>query len=189
MPIDDMSLDDRIILIKAYMAAFNHSKMPFGYGQTTREYLETCNKLKALDYKWGDDLPHGDIKILKGESICLSRKATSYKFNPNTYYVVWDNGNIGRLMFINEAYYCNVEEEWRAFEQKLLSFNPLDYDAFNNEYVYDIENGKKLIDAYRHIYAETSAAMMVKVKEAKRKKLLQQLKKLDQDLEENEEDI
>lgn len=189
MPIDDMSLDDRIILIKAYLAAFDPSKMPFGYGRTTREYLETCNKLKALDYKWGDDLPYGDIKILKGDSFHLNCKATSYEFDPDTYYVVWDNGNIGRLMFINEAYYYDVEEEWSAFEQKLLSFNPLDYDTLNNEYVYDIENGKKLIDAYRHIYAETSAAMMVKVKEAKRKKLLQQLKKLDQDQELDEEDI
>lgn len=189
MPINEMSLDDRIILIKAYLAAFNSSKMPFEYGRTAQEYLETCNKLKALGYKWGDNLPHGDIKLLKGKQINLSIKHTSYVFDPDTYYVVWDNGNIGRLMFVNEDYWWKVEEEWATFEQRLLSFSPLDYDAINNEYVYDIENGKKLIDAYRHIYAETSAAMMIKVKEAKRKKLLQQLKKLDQDQELDEDDV
>lgn len=185
MPIDDMSLDDRINLLKSYLAAFNPNDIPFGYGQTPREYLETCNKLKILGHEWGHKLScglnTGDIKLLKGKQFYINNKATSYEFDPDTYYVVWDNGNVGRLMFINETYYTDVNEEWEAFEQKLLSFSPLDYDTFNNKYVYDIENGKKLIDAYRDICFDTKNAMGVKIKEAKRKRLLYQLRKLDEE--------
>lgn len=184
MSTDNMTLDERIDLLKTYLAAFNFTDIPYGYGHTPLEYLETCEKLKILGYEWGDKLScglnTGDIKLLKGKQFHLHNKATSYEFDPDTYYIVWNNGNIGRLMFVNEAYYGDVTEEWEALEQKLLSFSPLDYDKTNNNYVYDIENGKKLKDAYRDICANTRAAMDIKVKEAKRKKLLYQLKKLEE---------
>ena len=181
MSTNNMTLDERIKLLEAYLAAFNRPDIPYGYGSGPKEYLETCNKLKALGAEWGDKLPKEQFSIVKGKALGLFNRATSYSFDPDTYYVKWDTDGIGRLMFVNEKFWFNVQEEWDAFTQKLASFNPLDYDPINNEYVYSIEQGKKLMAAYPDIYNETRAAISAKTKEIKKKQLLQQLEDLNKE--------
>lgn len=162
------------------------ANMPYGYGLYETEIIETCDKLEALGRKWGEAVCPRDFRVVKGYDICNS--STGYQPKDDTWYVVWDNGNIGRLQFVRNEYYSCVQNEWEEFKNRLLSYNPLDYDKLNDVIVYDLENGKRLMADYKQICEETSAKMKdkikrVQLKEAKEKyeRLLNELPKEDKD--------
>ena len=140
----------------------------YHYGWNPGEIIETCNKLKALGLNWGDKIYYDDFKIVKG-NYYLANSKTGYVLDKDSYYIVWSNGNIGRLMFIPYEYYDCVEDEWREFFDTLLSYSPLDYDETNCKIIYDIENGKHLLADYDNIYKETREKMNNKVKHGKLK--------------------
>lgn len=52
--------------------------------------------------------------------------------------VYWSESS-GRLAFIDNMYWFDIEDEWNEFMNILKSYNPLDYDEINNNYIYDLE--------------------------------------------------
>ena len=140
----------------------------YHYGWNPGEIIETCNKLKALGLNWGDKIYYDDFKIVKGKYY-LANSKTGYVLDKDSYYIVWSNGNIGRLMFVPYEYYDCVDDEWREFFDTLLSYSPLDYDETNCNIIYDVENGKRLLADYDNIYKETREKMNNKVKHGKLK--------------------
>ena len=152
------------------------ANMPYGYGQHETQIIETCDKLEALGRKWGEAVCPRDFSIEKRYHICNS--STGYQPKDDTWYVIWDNGNIGRLQFVSNKYYSDVQDEWEEFKNRLLSYNPLDYDDMNNFNVYDIENGKRLMADYQQICNETLAKMTDKIKQVQLKEAKEKYERL-----------
>lgn len=87
------------------------------------------------------------------------------------YYIHWDNGNIGAYQFTErEDVYREIQEEYKEFKNRLMSYNPVDWDDYNNHIIFDIENGKKLIEDYKDILAETREKIKAKMNAYKLKK-------------------
>ena len=51
-------------------------------------------------------------------------------------------------------YWSDIEDELQELKNVLKSYNPLDYDELNEDYIYDIENGKRLIADYDKIVSD-----------------------------------
>lgn len=148
------------------------ANMPYAYGNTEQQIIETCNKLEALGFSWGDNIRFTDFTISKDYYITNSE--TGYSPDPEQYYVSWSNGNVGRLQFVSQKYWWDVEKEWDEFLEKLMSYKPVDYDLLNHHMVFDIENGKRLLQDYQKICSETQKAMnkvirQNQIEEAKKK--------------------
>lgn len=152
------------------------ANMPYGYGWHETEIIDTCDKLEALGREWGEAVCPRDFLVVKRYHICNS--TTKYQPKDETWYVIWDNGNIGRLQFVSDKYWYAVEDEWNEFKNKLLSYNPLDYDKMNDFIVYDIENGKRLMEDYQQICDETKSKMQAKIKRVQLEKAREEYEKL-----------
>jgi len=172
-----MKLDEIINICNQYMEIMNEIKKPTH--SNPNEIVEDCKKMKAFGYdEWEQPIIPYDFTIYKGNAYYLHNSATKYKFDPDKYYIHWSNGNIGRLQFTTEEYYCVVEEEWQEFKDIMLSYNPVDYDMLNCHIIYDIENGKKVMEDYKKICNEIGNKMNKKIKQIKIQKMEEQLKEL-----------
>ena len=143
--------------------------------------LNECYALEALEEEWGYRIPY-HFSVRKCPHITNS--STHYDFDDGKYYVIWDNGNVGRYQFVDGVAYDYVDEEWEQFIAELDSYEPLDSDPYNDRKVYNIENGKRLMDDYEDICKRTREAMNKKIKKCKFEKLKRELEKLE--AEENE---
>ena len=105
-----------------------------------------------------------DFKIKKSPHIL--NPVNNYEFQDD-YYIIWDNGNIGAYQFLTtydeKIYYGDITDEWEEFYNTLLSYNPLDYDKFNNYIVFNIETGKKVLDDYPSILFDTNKKIKNKI--------------------------
>lgn len=120
-----------------------------------------------------------NLQIKVGKTYNLTNSATKYKHNETDSIVIWSESR-GRLAFVGDAYWWDVGNEWENFMSVLKSYNPLDYDEINNNYIYDVEHGKKLINDYDEIVRDFMEKVNKKVKEvqlANKKKELEQLAK------------
>ena len=148
-----------------------------GYGSRAPEtIIEYCQKLKCLGMEFGESIDYADFSIVKNPYITNS--ATGFVCDPDQYYIVWDNGNVGRLQFVSSDYYSKVEEEWREYYRRLLSYDPLDWDPHNCHMIFSIENGKKLIADYPQICKETREKMKNKIAKAKLEKAKREYERL-----------
>lgn len=64
----------------------------------------------------------------------------------------------------------------------LKSYNPLDYDELNEDYIYDIENGKRLIADYDKIVSDFWNKVDKKIKDVKLERKREQLELLKSEL-------
>ena len=147
------------------------------------EMMSVCEKLAALGLEWGDPINYEDFYICKGNDYHLSNSATHYKFDKNTYYIHWDNGNIGKYQFVGDFGYHLIDDEWNEFKEILMSYKPLDYDSYNCHIIYDVENGKRLIKDYKDICKRVKEKVAKKVKEAQIQKKLKEIDALKKQLE------
>ncbi len=118
-------------------------------------------------------------QIKVGKKYNLVNSATNYEQNGKDSIVIWRE-SCGRLAFVSDRYWWNIEDEWNDFMSVLKSYKPLDYDNLNNVYIYDLENGKKLIDDYDVIVKDFENKINKKIKEvdlARKKKELERLQK------------
>lgn len=171
------NLDEVIKQIEEYQILEKEAQ-GFRYNtQYSDSLLTSCQKLKAMGLEWGDkiDIPYHFILTRK---YYLTNSKTHYKSAKDEWFVVWDNGNVGRLQFVSDKYWSLVGEEWRDFYNEMLSFSPLDYDPLNDHIIYNIENGKKAMANYKDLCKRTQEAMNKKIKEAQVKELEEQLAKL-----------
>ena len=110
----------------------------------------------------------------------LTNKQTHYKFDENKNYIQLDNGNIGRLMFgtIDSTDYPSTDIIWKEFKDTLLSYNPLDWDDINFDYVYSEEDGVRLYKDFKGIYRIYKNKFDEVLKASKIQRLEKQLSKL-----------
>lgn len=64
-----------------------------------------------------------------------------------------------------------------------MTYEPLDYDRLNRDYIYSIENGRRLIDDYGKLIRDLMAKLKAKIAEADRETKLKQFEKLKKELE------
>lgn len=130
------------------------------------------NSLKL--YGWGST----DFNIIHNPY--LTNKQTHYKFDENKNYIQLDNGNIGRLMFgtIDSVDYSSTDIIWKEFKDTLLSYNPLDWDDMNFNYVYSEEDGVRLYKDFAEIYRIYKNKFDEVLKASKIQRLEKQLSKL-----------
>ena len=168
-----MNIDEAIMICNEFKNLLMNK--PYGYGFTYTEILNTCEKLKLLGYEWGDQLPDSDFRICKPREFVLINSVTKYKFDPNKYYIHWDNGNVGQLQFVSEHIFYDGFEK---FLNKLHSYNPLDWDPYNCHIIYNIEDGKRLIKDYADIIKETQKEAAEVTKKYRERQLEEELKRL-----------
>ena len=140
------------------------------------DVIEKCDVLEALGKEWGYRMPY-HFSVRKRPHVTNS--STHYDFDDDKYYVVWNNGNVGRYQFVDGVAYDYVDEEWEQFIAELDSYEPLDSDPYNDHKVYSIENGKRLMNDYEDICKRTREAMNKKIKKCKFERLKKELEKLE----------
>ena len=170
-----MDLEERIELITKYINECTKN-VPYGYGYHPSEILETCNKLKALGCEWGDKIRTDDFRMTKG--FYITNSSTGYEPNNETYYIHWDNGNVGAYQFVCDSdEYSAVQNDFKEFKNKLMSYGAIDWDGMNNHIIFDIEHGKKAMEEYDSILKETKEKMSVKLKKMKAEKAKKEYEK------------
>ena len=176
-------------LCKEYKALMEDaSRCGYGGWKTPDHYLEIIDKLEAFGLEWGDTSVVGSyyqFSVSKGK-FHLTNSRTYFAANENEYYIHWKN-NCGAYLFVSgsDAYHA-VQDEYHEFLDKLMQYNPLDYDLANRRIVYDIENGKKLMEDYPSIIKETEEKMKKKLRAARLERAKAEYEKLLAESEETE---
>lgn len=111
----------------------------------------------------------------------LTNSTTKYEQNGKDTLIVWSE-SCGRLAFVDEKYWYNIEDEWNEFMNIFKSYNPVDYDEINNNYIYNVENGKKLIKDYDMIINDFKEKISKKINDVKLREKKEQLEKLKKEL-------
>lgn len=120
-------------------------------------------------------------QIKAGKNYRLTNSTTKHEQNGIDTIVIW-SASCGRLDFVDEQYWYSIEDEWKEFINILKSYNPIDYDEINNNYIYDLENGKKLINDYEELLEIFSEKIKRKINEVDTAKKREQLEKLKKEL-------
>ena len=120
-------------------------------------------------------------RIKAGKNYHLTNSTTNYEQNGEDTIIIWSEC-CGRLAFVDEQYYHDVESEWEELKSILKSYNPIDYDEINNDYIYDLENGKRLINDYEELLEVFNEKIKHKINEVKTAKKREQLEKLKKEL-------
>ena len=173
-------MKDKIKAVKEYLKYFPRDT----YAQNNLLLCEYAEELGVeLSDKYYPRIEYGyfviNSQIKVGKRYCLTNSATKYEQNGKDSLVIWHE-SCGRLAFVNRDYWWDIADEWNEFMNVLKSYNPLDYDELNNNYIYDIENGKRLINDYGKIYQDFMEKVNKKIKEidiANKKKELERLQK------------
>lgn len=129
-----------------------------------------------------------DFKFLFCHGYTLSNRETFYEFCKSKWYLRLTFGGSGRFNFVMDTrclsgslYYDKVNELYQTFIEKLMSYSPLDYDRFNGEYLFTVENGYRLYKDFKEIYETTKTAINNELKNFKIKQLKAELEKLEAD--------
>lgn len=113
----------------------------------------------------------------------IKNSTTKVKFEEGDY-IQLRNGNIGRLMFPHtrdiEMNYSISDPIWNNFKDELLSYNCIDYDKMNFNYVYSMEDGIRLYHDFDSIYKKYAKKFNALYKEIKINKMKEELKKLEE---------
>lgn len=129
-----------------------------GYGMVSMGYVGGCFGMYAAK-----------------DGFNLTNKATKYKFTSGEWYIKFDCGGCGRLNLTrNEklAYTDECTKVWKVFCDKIQSYNPVDWDELNKEWVFTAEDGMRLYSHIKEIIADAREAM----KNAEKKYKIEQLK-------------
>lgn len=173
--------------MKKKIAAIKEYLKYFPYDSSAKNNLLMCEYADELGVEVKDGY-HSRIEygyfvinrqIKVGKKYHLTNSATQYKQNGEDSIVIWAE-SCGRLAFVSDRYWWDIENEWREFMNVLKSYEPLDYDELNNNYIYDLENGKRLIQDYDKIVKDFMDKVNKKIKEveiANKKKELERLQK------------
>lgn len=178
-----MTIEEASKIIKDYDNLIKEGK-DLGYGWFEENVKDTIKTMEILGVSWGEKIRiPKDFSVIKGKPYLLNSK-THFNFSENENYIVWDNGNVGRLQFgdFSSELYREIDEEWEEFEEKLLSYGALDYDPMNCKIIYNIENGKKLMHDYDDICGEVRSKIKVKAKKFEIEKMKRELEKLQREL-------
>lgn len=179
-------MKERIKAIEEYLKYYP-------YDINAKDNLSVCQYADELDIKlngnyyprmnWDYCLINSQIKV--GKKYFLTNSKTKYECNGKDTIVIW-SASAGRLDFVSDAYWWDIENEWNDFMNILKLYNPLDYDEINNNYIYDLENGKKLIKDYNKIVEAFKDKVLKKIKEVDLANKRKELERLQKELEREE---
>ena len=180
-------MKEKIEAIKNYLKYFPNDSTASN-NLTLCEYAEELGV--ALDRKSYYPNMHCDYfqingQIKAGKKYYLVNSRTQYKINGFDTIVIW-NASCGRLDFVNDYYWYTIEDEWKEFMKTLLSYEPLDWDELNNTYIYDLENGKRLVEDYPQIHKEFLDKCHVRIKAYQLEQKRKELERLQKELEESD---
>lgn len=175
-------MKEKITAIKEYLKYFpndsNATKNLLLCEYSDETGVELCNR-------YYPKIEHGyfvvNDQIKAGKYYRLTNTTTNYKQNGQDTIIIW-NEPCGRLYFVNERYWHSIDEEWVEFMEVLKSYNPLDYDSLNNTYIYDLQNGKRLIADYERIKNDFIEKANNKIKETDIKQKKKELERLQSEL-------
>lgn len=173
--------------MKKKIAAIKEYLKYFPYDSNANNNLLMCEYADELGVNVNDNyhsrIEYGffviNSQIKVGKKYYLTNSATQYQQNGKDSIVIW-NESCGRLAFVRDKYWWDIEDEWNELMAVLRSYNPFDYDSLNNTYLYDIENGKKLINDYDEILKSFRKKVDKKIKAvdlANKRKELERLQK------------
>ena len=138
-----------------------------------------------LEEKYYPNIQYGyfviNQQIKAGKYYRLTNTTTHYEHNKKDTIIIW-NEPCGRLAFVDDKYWNSVCEEWNEFMDVLKSYSPIDYDYLNNTYIFDLENGKRLIADYERIKNDFIEKANKKIKEANIKQKKKELERLQAEL-------
>ena len=120
-------------------------------------------------------------QIKAGKYYRLTNTTTHYEQNKKDTIIIW-NEPCGRLAFVANKYWSAVDEEWGELMDVLKSYSPIDYDSLNNTYIFDLENGKRLIADYERIKNDFIEKANKKIKETDIKQKKKELERLQSEL-------
>lgn len=153
--------------------------------------LKLCNKysLKINDvenynaYNFCLKLKSKNVDFVICHYPYISNSANKIKFEESDY-IELSNGNIGRLMFPHtrdiDMNYSISDPIWNEFKDELLSYNCIDYDKINFNYVYSMEDGMRLYQDFDSIYKKYAEKFNALYKVVKINKMKEELKKLEE---------
>ena len=138
-----------------------------------------------LEGKYYPNIQYGyfviNQQIKAGKYYRLTNTTTHYEQNKKDTIIIW-NEPCGRLAFVDDKYWNSVCEEWNEFMDVLKSYSPIDYDYLNNTYIFDLENGKRLIADYERIKNDFIEKANKKIKETDIKQKKKELERLQSEL-------
>lgn len=176
-------MENRIKAIKEYLKYFPNDTYA-NNNLTLCEYAEELGiELKNRYYPrvdYGYFIINSQIKA--GKKYCLTNTATNYIQNGKDTIIIWHEP-CGRLEFVSTEYWWDIDEEWTEFMGILKSYNPVDYDDINATYIYDMENGKKLIADYDEIMKSFLDKVKKKIQKVNIEKKKAELERLQRELE------
>ena len=177
-------MKERIRAIKEYIKYFPNDP----YAKNNLQLCEYADELgmcvnggyyPRIDF--GYFVINRQIKV--GKKYNLTNSTTNYKQNGTDNIVIWSE-SCGRLAFVSDTYWWAIEDEWNWLMDVLKWYNPLDYDAINNTYIYDLENGKRLIADYDEIIMDFENKIRNKIKKVELENKKKELARLQKELEE-----
>ena len=176
---------DKIEVIEEYIKYFPNDK-------NAKNNLLLCKYSSELgielEGKYYPNIQNGyfviNQQIKAGKCYRLTNTTTHYEQNKKDTIIIW-NEPCGRLAFVADKYWSSVYEEWDEFMDVLKSYSPIDYDYLNNTYIFDLENGKRLIADYERIKNDFIEKANKKIKEANIKQKKKELERLQAELNES----
>jgi hypothetical protein len=180
-----VKMKEKIKAIEEYLKYFPNDS-------NAKNNLKLCQYADELGLKLnGSNYPRVDWKhclinseIRAGKEYHLTNSTTKYKFNGEDTIIIW-SAPAGRLTFVRDEYWWDIADEWDEFMNVLKSYNPLDYDELNDNYIYNLENGKRLINDYKKIVDDFMEKVNNKIKKVELEKKKKQLELLQKELEES----
>lgn len=181
-------LEAALSLIKEVVDS-THLNMNEGGITYNLSLLKLCNKY---------GLKLNEVKNYNVYDLCLKSNGVDFVIRHNPYinnstnkvkfeesdYIQLSNGNIGRLMFSHTRHidmnYSISDPIWNNFKDELLSYNCIDYDKMNFNYVYSMEDGLRLYHDFDSIYKKYAEKFNSLYKEIKINKMKEELKKLEE---------
>jgi len=179
-------MNDKIKTIKKYLEYFPNDHIA-KENLLLSEYANELGFEMTGEYypriEYGYCKINNQIKV--GKKYHLTNSTTNYKQNEKDTIIIWSE-SCGRLAFTEQKYWYDVNDEWKSFMEALKSYNPIDYDEINNNYIYDLENGKRLINDYDSILRKFGDEISTKIKEIELRNKKEKYEKLKKELEEIE---
>lgn len=179
-------MKERIEAVKEYLKYFPNDSCAKS-NLSLSEYADELDMEVGKSYyprmEYGFFVINSQIKV--GKKYCLTNSTTNYEQNGSDSIVIWSE-SCGRLAFVDSKYWWNIVDEWDEFMDVLMLYNPLDYDKINDIYIYDLENGKRLINDYNDIVKDFKMKVDKKIKEVELDNKKKQLEQLQKEIEETE---
>lgn len=113
----------------------------------------------------------------------IANSVNHFELDKEKEYIQLSNGNIGRLMFrgMKIDYYGETNDIWEEFKNELISYNSVDYDDMNFNYIYTMEDGIRLYKDFDKIFTKYQKKFDETIKDIKIKSLEQQIERLKYD--------